>query len=128
MDEHFIYIVLEIVSEIPKGSVATYKQIAELAGRERNARQVGKILSASTLYGEYPCHRVVNSAGRTAPNWDEQKDLLIDEGVTFKPNGNVDQSLSVEDIKQAPLYTTDPPTKSKQRHEQPEERTSPTAE
>ena len=35
MDEHFIYIVLEIVSEIPKGSVATYKQIAELAGRER---------------------------------------------------------------------------------------------
>ena len=32
MDEHFIYIVLEIVSEIPKGSVATYKQIAELAG------------------------------------------------------------------------------------------------
>ena len=72
MDEHFIYIVLEIVSEIPKGSVATYKQIAELAGRERNARQVGKILSASSLYGEYPCHRVVNSAGRTAPDWNEQ--------------------------------------------------------
>ena len=114
MDEHFIYIVLEIVSEIPKGNVATYKQLAKLAGRERNARQVGKILSASSLYGEYPCHRVVNSAGRTAPNWDEQKDLLIDEGVTFKPNGNVD--------------TTDPPTKSKQRHAQPEERTSPTAE
>lgn len=90
MDEHFIYIVLEIVSEIPKGSVATYKQLAELAGRERNARQVGKILSASSLYGEYPCHRVVNSAGRTAPDWDEQKDLLIDEGVTFKANGNVD--------------------------------------
>ena len=90
MDEHFIYIVLELVSEIPKGNVATYKQLAKLAGRERNARQVGKILSASSLYGEYPCHRVVNSAGRTAPNWDEQKDLLIDEGVTFKPNGNVD--------------------------------------
>ena len=51
MDEHFIYIVLEIVSEIPKGNVATYKQLAKLAGRERNARQVGKILSASSLYG-----------------------------------------------------------------------------
>lgn len=48
MDEHFIYIVLEIVSEIPKGNVATYKQLAKLAGRERNARQVGKILSASS--------------------------------------------------------------------------------
>ena len=49
MDEQFIYIVLEIVSEIPRGNVATYKQIAELAGRERNARQVGKILSAASL-------------------------------------------------------------------------------
>ena len=52
MDEQFIYIVLEIVSEIPRGNVATYKQIAELAGRERNARQVGKILSAASLYGK----------------------------------------------------------------------------
>ena len=53
MDEHFIYIVLEIVSEIPKGNVATYKQLAKLAGRERNARQVGKILSASCLMELY---------------------------------------------------------------------------
>ena len=90
MDEQFIYIVLEIVSEIPKGKVATYKQIAELAGRERNARQVGKILSAASLYGDYPCHRVVNSAGRTAPDWEEQTDLLIEEGIIFKQNGNVD--------------------------------------
>lgn len=38
MDENFVYLVLEIVSEIPKGKVATYSQIAQLAGKENNAR------------------------------------------------------------------------------------------
>lgn len=40
MDEDFAYLILAIVSEIPRGKVATYKQIAELAGKENNARQV----------------------------------------------------------------------------------------
>lgn len=90
MNEDFIYLVLAIVSEIPKGRVATYKQIATLAGKERNARQVGKILSSSDYYGDYPCHRVVNSQGRLAPMWDEQKKLLENEGVSFFENGHVD--------------------------------------
>lgn len=42
------------------------------------------------FYGKYPCHRVVNHAGRTAPGWREQKMLLEDEGVEFKVNGCVD--------------------------------------
>lgn len=92
MDEHFAYIVLEIVAEIPQGKVATYSQIATLAGKEKNARQVGAILSASSYYGSYPCHRVVNHAGRIAPDWSQQKELLLEEGVTFKENGNVDMS------------------------------------
>ena len=41
-------------------------------------------------YGKYPCHRVVNSAGRTAPGWARQRALLEQEGVQFKPNGCVD--------------------------------------
>lgn len=90
MDEHFVYLVLEIVAEIPKGKVATYQQIASLAGREKNARQVGKILSNASYYGEYPCHRVVNSVGRLVMDWEEQRDLLEDEGVSFKKNGCVD--------------------------------------
>lgn len=89
MDQDFIYQVLEIVSEIPVGKVASYKQIATLAGREKNARLVGKILSHSSLYGKYPCHRVVNSVGRLVPDWYEQKELLVDEGITFQKNGNV---------------------------------------
>ena len=52
---------------------------------------VGKVvLSQAGLYGKYPCHRVVNSAGRLAPAWEEQRHLLWAEGVTFKTNGCVD--------------------------------------
>lgn len=45
MNEELIYQVLETVGEIPKGCVATYKQIACLIGREKNSRLVGKILA-----------------------------------------------------------------------------------
>lgn len=90
MEEDFIYQVLAIVSEIPKGKVASYKQIAVMAGRETNARLVGKILSHASMYGNYPCHRVVNGVGRLVPEWYQQRELLIQEGVTFKVNGNVD--------------------------------------
>ena len=90
MEDEFIFQVLEIVAEIPKGKVASYKQIAILANRNKNARLVGKILSHASLYGQYPCHRVVNSVGRLAPHWNEQRELLIQEGVHFKKNGNVD--------------------------------------
>ncbi|WP_455683646.1 MGMT family protein [Thomasclavelia sp.] len=90
MDEDLIFQVLAIVSEIPQGKVASYKQIASLIGRPQNARLVGKILSHASMYGDYPCHRVVNSAGRLVPGWFEQRYLLEEEGVIFKENGNVD--------------------------------------
>lgn len=90
MDEKLIYEVLSVVEEIPPGKVATYGQIARLIGRENHARLVGKILAISQHYGDYPCHRVVNHAGRTAPGWFEQADLLRQEGVPLKENGCVD--------------------------------------
>ena len=91
LDEDFLYQVLEALAEIPSGKVATYGQIARLIGKEKNARLVGKALQVSGLYtDDYPCHRVVNSAGRLAPGFDEQKGLLLEEGVLFKENGNVD--------------------------------------
>ena len=74
--ELLAYEVLSVVEEIPPGKVASYGQIARLVGRERNARLVGKILSRAEFFGNYPCHRVVNYAGRTAPNWREQRELL----------------------------------------------------
>lgn len=88
--EDLAYQILSVVEEIPEGKVATYGQIARLIGRERNARLVGRVLSRASLYGEYPCHRVVNHAGRIAPGWPEQKLLLQREGVAFIDEVRVD--------------------------------------
>jgi len=44
----------------------------------------------SQFYGDYPCHRVVNHAGRLAPGWDMQKELLADEGVELKDENHAD--------------------------------------
>lgn len=90
LNDKLVHQILSVVSCIPLGSVATYGQIAQLIGRERNARLVGRVLSQAGFYGKYPCHRVVNSAGRLAPAWEEQRHLLWAEGVTFKTNGCVD--------------------------------------
>lgn len=90
LNDRLIYEILSVVGEIPEGRVASYGQIARLIGREKNARLVGKVLSLSGCYGSYPCHRVVNHAGRTAPGWFEQRFLLESEGVEFKENGCVD--------------------------------------
>ncbi len=88
--EDFAYQVLSVVEEIPEGKVASYGQIAQLIGREKNARLVGRILSCAEFYGKYPCHRVVNHAGRLAPGFAEQKPRLLEEGVPFKDATHVD--------------------------------------
>ena len=90
LDEGLIYEILSVVEEIPYGRVASYGQIARLIGRERNSRLVGKVLSMAEYYGDYPCHRVVNHAGRLAPHFYEQEERLREEGVEFQPNGCVD--------------------------------------
>lgn len=90
LDERLVYEILSVVSEIPRGRVASYGQVAELIGRGKNARLVGKVLSMAEYYGDYPCHRVVNHAGRTAPGWAEQRFLLEGEGIGFRSNGCVD--------------------------------------
>ena len=84
LDEKLIYTILSIVSEIPTGQVATYGQIAALAGLGRHARLVGTVLHRAELYGSYPCHRVVNHQGRLTPGWPEQALLLQQEGVPLK--------------------------------------------
>lgn len=90
LDESLIYEILSVVEEIPAGKVATYGQIARLIGRERNCRLVGKVLAMAEFYGRYPCHRVVNHAGRTAPGWAGQRALLEAEGVKFRNENHVD--------------------------------------
>ena len=90
LDNDLIYEILSVVEEIPIGKVATYGQIAKLIGRERNARLVGRVLSMAEFYGSYPCHRVVNHAGRLVPGWSEQRDLLVAENIPMKNETHVD--------------------------------------
>ena len=94
-DERLIYEILAAVSEIPPGRVATYGQLARLIGREKNARLVGRVLRDASLYGDYPCHRVVNRQGGLSDAFlplgrDSQRLLLELEGVPFRPDGTVD--------------------------------------
>lgn len=92
LNERLIREALQIADSIPPGKVMSYGQIAALMGRPKNARLVGKIMSMQDRFGNHPCHRVVNSAGRTVPGWTEQRELLEAEGVEFRANGNVDMS------------------------------------
>ena len=90
LKEDLIYQILSVVEEIPEGHVATYGQIARLIGRDKNARLIGKVLGMAEKYGEYPCHRVVNHAGRLVPGWPDQGVLLQQAGVELKDSRHVD--------------------------------------
>lgn len=90
LKEDLIWQILSVVEEIPEGTVATYGQIASLIGRPKNSRLVGRVLSLADRYGTFPCHRVVNHAGRCAPHFEEQRFRLEQEGVRFLENGCVD--------------------------------------
>ena len=86
--------VYAIVAAIPRGKVITYGQIAWLIGMPNHSRLVGRMLHGATAVLGLPCHRVVNSQGRTAPHWREQSCLLRAEGVVFRKNGCVDMKIS----------------------------------
>ena len=75
---------------IPPGKVATYGQLAFLAGVPRGGRLAGQAMANVKEGRNVPCHRVVNSKGRCAPGYDGQQELLQGEGVAFLPDGRVD--------------------------------------
>jgi methylated-DNA-protein-cysteine methyltransferase-like protein len=84
-----------VVRKIPRGRVATYGQIAELAGIAGHARQVGYALAALPQGSSVPWHRVVNSFGeisarRGGDSHELQRKLLEAEGVEFDHGGRLD--------------------------------------
>ncbi len=86
--------IYKTVRRIPRGRVATYGQIAELAGLPGHARQVGYALHALKPGTRVPWHRVINAQGRISlrafPGADvRQRQLLEAEGVLFAANGGV---------------------------------------
>ena len=88
--------ILKVVRAIPEGRVATYGQVASLAGIPRNARQVGTVLRDLPEDSNVPWHRVVNAAGRISSCSQHsvfeglQRHLLEEEGVTFEDVEQID--------------------------------------
>lgn len=86
--------IYEVVMTIPEGKVATYGQVATLAGNPRWARVVGYALHNNPQPGVIPCHRVLNRQGRTAAAFafgggDVQRQMLENEGIVFEKDGTV---------------------------------------
>ena len=78
--------IYEVVKQIPRGKVATYGQIAILAGDHRGARTVGWALHANPDPKHIPCYRVVNRFGRVSPAFvfggeNQQIRLLAEDGI-----------------------------------------------
>lgn len=91
MNKSFSEKVYDAVCKIPRGSVATYGQVAAAAGSGGAARAVGNALHKNPAFGRVPCHRVVNSQGRLADAFvfggvNVQKELLEKEGVEVRNN------------------------------------------
>ncbi len=83
-----------VVRRIPRGRVATYGQVAELAGLPGHARQVGYAMAALPTGTTVPWQRVINAAGmvsrRKMPGEElTQRQLLEREGVRFDARGRV---------------------------------------
>jgi methylated-DNA-protein-cysteine methyltransferase related protein len=78
----------QVVSAIPRGRVASYGQVARLAGMPRHARLVGRVLANLPARTRLPWHRVVTAAMQIAIRGDDramskQRRLLEREGVSF---------------------------------------------
>lgn len=84
--------ILRVIARIPRGRVATYGQIASLAGLPRRARLVGQVLSTLPDGSTYPWHRVINASGSISVRGGgevTQRLRLIAEGVDVSPGGRV---------------------------------------
>jgi len=84
-----------MVKRIPRGRVATYGQIAELAGLDGHARQVGYALHNLPEKNDIPWHRVINAKGEISPrsagdSHELQRHLLEAEGVRIDARGRID--------------------------------------
>jgi methylated-DNA-protein-cysteine methyltransferase-like protein len=87
-------LIYSVVRRIPRGRVATYGQVASLAGLAGHARQVGYALHALPDATAVPWHRVVNAAGRisvrAAPGGELVQQLLLEkEGVCLDARGRI---------------------------------------
>lgn len=95
MKENTFHLIYDAVRRIPKGKVATYGQIAMLAGNPHWSQVVGYALHVNPDPVGIPCYRVVNRFGEVSRAFvfggeNEQIRLLKEDGVEFTPDGRVD--------------------------------------
>ena len=101
--------IYEAVKLIPRGSVATYGQIAEAVGSRRLSRVVGYALHVNPQPGIIPCHRVVKRDGEVSTAFafggaNQQVELLKSEGVAFLDGSHVDMKKCC--VRAIPLILT----------------------
>ena len=89
--------IYEQVRKIPRGRVATYGQIASAVGNVRLSRVVGYALHQNPAPGLIPCHRVVKKDGSLSKAFafggeKAHRELLLEEGIKFTPDGRVDMA------------------------------------
>lgn len=94
MEQQTFERIYDVVKQIPYGKVATYGQVAALAGNKRWARVVGYALHANPDPENIPCYRVVNRFGEVSKAFvfggaNRQIELLQAEGIEFS-DGKVD--------------------------------------
>lgn len=80
--------IYQLTKKIPQGKVATYGQLARLAGRPKAARAVGSFMRTNPNAPHTPCHRVVSSEGKLTGYSAEggiakKRKMLVREGVSF---------------------------------------------
>jgi len=98
MTNQFSQKVYQIAKKIPPGKVATYGQLARLAGKPKAARAVGFLMKNNPDIKNIPCYKVVASDGRlcgysASGGLKKKKQKLVSDGVVFKGN-RVDLSRS----------------------------------
>lgn len=84
-----------VVTQVPRGQVSTYGDVARRAGLEGRARQVGYALHALDEGRDVPWQRIVNASGRISPRGEPeparlQRNLLEAEGIVFDAHGVID--------------------------------------
>lgn len=88
-------LIYAVVAQVPKGKVATYGQIARMAGMPRHARLVGYALHALAVGNRLPWHRIVNAKGQISERGDAgeaaaaQRRRLVREGVIFSTHNTI---------------------------------------
>src|SRR5262249_17377225 len=109
MKDPFTHRVLTVVRRIPPGRVATYGDVAAMAGKPRAARAVGNVMKGCSRR-DVPCHRVIAAGGRLAGyggNEVLKRALLVAEGIVV--SGSRVRELARVRMKRLPRRTSRTP-------------------